>query len=110
MGEEGIVREVLQTRGVVGHNIGWSWDVEGLVAVAVPALVEAGVVAEVCGCPIGGDGPLGGSCHRRCVVAGCVDGAVADIVLVCHEGDLSLDACLLEVAIGDVSLWVVYGD
>ena len=79
-------------------------------AVVVPALVETGIVAEVCGCPIGGDGPLGGSCHRGCVVAGCVDGAVADIVLVCHEGGLSLDACLLEVAVGDVSLWVVHGD
>ena len=110
MGKEGIVREVLEARGVVSHHVGWSWDVEGLVAVAVSALMETGEVAEVGGCPIGGDSAFVGPCYRGGVVARSVDGAVADVVLVCHEGDLSLDAGLLEVAVGDVSFGVVEGD
>ena len=108
--KEGIVREVLETRGIVCHHVGWSWDVEGLVAVAVSALVEAGVVAKVRWGAIRGDSSLVGSRHGRGVVAGIVDGAVADIMLVGHEGDLSLDASLLQVAVGDVSFGVVEGD
>lgn len=46
MGEEISVRQVLQTGGVVGHDVGVSWDVESHVAVAVLALVAGGEVAE----------------------------------------------------------------
>ena len=46
VGKEGIVREVLEARGVVCHHVGWSWDVEGLVAIAVSALMETGIVAN----------------------------------------------------------------
>ena len=43
--EEGSVRKVLQARGVVGHDVGVSWEVSGFVTVAVEALVQASVVA-----------------------------------------------------------------
>ena len=95
VGKEGIVREVLEARGVICHHVGWSWDVEGLVKVAVSSLVEAGVVAKVRWCAIRGDSSLVGSRHGGGVVAGVVCSAAADIMLVGHQGDLSLDASLL---------------
>ena len=43
------MRQVLQARGIVGHDVGVSWEVGRFVAVAVEALVQAGVVAQVGG-------------------------------------------------------------
>ena len=45
--QEGGVREVLQARAVVRHDVQRSWEEEACVAVAVLALVSAGEVAEV---------------------------------------------------------------
>ena len=45
MREERRVGEVLQARGVVGHAILWSWEVERVVVVSVLSLVLASVVA-----------------------------------------------------------------
>ena len=36
--EERVVREVLQTRGIVGHDVSRSWEVEVYLAVAVLSL------------------------------------------------------------------------
>ena len=41
------VSEMLETRGIVAHPVELSWEVEAGVAVAVEALVLAGVLAEV---------------------------------------------------------------
>ena len=54
--EEGGVGQVLQARGIVGHDVGVSWEVGRFVAVAVEALVQAGVVAQIGGGAIRGDG------------------------------------------------------
>ena len=48
-GEERSVREVLETRGVVGHGVGRSWDVEHLLAVSFLSLVGAVQVAQMGG-------------------------------------------------------------
>ena len=45
--EERVVSEVLQTRGVVCHDVSRSWEVEVHLAVTVLALEETRVVAEV---------------------------------------------------------------
>ena len=45
--EESGVRQFLETRGVVGHDIQPSWEEVSSVAVAVLPLVVAGVVAEM---------------------------------------------------------------
>ena len=42
VGKKGMVRQVLQARGVVGHDVGLPWDVLGDVAVTVVPLVIAG--------------------------------------------------------------------
>ena len=47
VGEKGSVRQVLQAGGIVGHDVGVSWEVGRFVAVAMEALVQACVVAQV---------------------------------------------------------------
>ena len=41
VGEKESVGEVLEARGVVGHDVSLAWDVKGSVVVAVIALVAA---------------------------------------------------------------------
>ena len=69
-GERG-VGEMLQARGIFSHDIVSSWEETGLVAVAMLALVGAGIVAEVSGGAVAGDGTVGHSGHCwsavRCV-------------------------------------------
>ena len=84
VGKEGVVREVLEARGIICHHVGWSWDVEGLVTVAMSALVEAGIVAKVRWCAIRGNSSFVGSRDSGGVIAGVVYGAVANIMLVGH--------------------------
>ena len=56
--EELGVSEMLETGGVVGHDIGVSWEVERDVAVAFLALVSTSVVAQSGTSSIAGDGSL----------------------------------------------------
>ena len=56
----------------------------GLVAVAVLALVGAGVVAEVSGSTVAGDGAAGHLGHCWGVVRCIEEGGIADIVGVSH--------------------------
>ena len=56
MSEERKVCEVLQSRGVIGHNIRRSREVEAHMAVAVVSLVLAREVTEVGGRSIAGHG------------------------------------------------------
>ena len=55
VGEKGGVREVLQTGRVVGHAISASWYEETVMAIAVLALVHAGVIAEMGSWSVAGD-------------------------------------------------------
>ena len=54
--EQFSVSEVLQARGVIGHSILRSWDVVGLETVAMESLVLTGIVAQVGGSSVRGDG------------------------------------------------------
>ena len=98
--EEGSVREVLQARGVVCHDVGTPWDEEVCRAVAVFSLVSTSVVAEKGRRPIGGDRSLQHSGQGRGVVSPIGDGGVAYVVMVSHEGGLSQETGLLKVAVG----------
>ena len=46
------VREVLEARGVIGHDIKQAWEEASGVAVAVQTLVFTGAVAKVGGWPV----------------------------------------------------------
>ena len=59
VGKKGVVREVLQARGVISHGIGLSWDKLGDMAVAVLALVVTREDALVSGRARRGGGPFG---------------------------------------------------
>ena len=79
---------MLQTRGVVGHGVGWTREVESLMAVAVGALVTARIVAQASGRPITGDGASGDTGDRRGVVGSCGQGSVRDVVRGGDQRDL----------------------
>ena len=108
--EESSVREVLQARGVVCHDVGTSWDEEVCLAVAVFSLVSTGVIAEKGSRPVRGDRSLQHSRQGGGVVSPIGDGGVADVVMVSHEGGLSQETGLLKVAVGDVTPGVVGRD
>ena len=76
---------MLQARGIVGHDVGVSWEVGRFVAIAVEALVQAGVVAQVGGWAIRGDSAFRHPADCWGVV-GCVpDGGVAHVSVVDHD-------------------------
>ena len=75
---------MLQMGGIVSHDIVSSWEKTGLVAVAVLALVGAGVVAEVSGRTVAGDGAAGNPGHFWGVVRYVGEGGIADIVSGSH--------------------------
>ena len=105
--EESSVREVLQARGVVCHDVGTSWDEEVCLAVAVFSLVSTGVIAEKGSRPVRGDRSLQHPGQGGGVISPVGDGGVADVVVVSHEGGLSQEAGLLKVAVGDVTVGIV---
>ena len=74
--KESGVGEVLQAGGIICHDIEFSWEVGGQVAVAVLALVEARPVAEEGGRTFRVDSALAHARDCRGVVALVVDGGV----------------------------------
>jgi hypothetical protein len=66
--KEGRVREVLQARGVLRHDVGIAGEEVRHVAVSVLALVRTGVVADMGRRSVAGDGAFGDAGHRRSVV------------------------------------------
>jgi hypothetical protein len=72
------VRERLQARGVVRHDILGPWEVGDTVMVAVHALVVTGDLAEVGSGADGGDCPFPGARHRWCVVAEVFQGGISN--------------------------------
>ena len=110
VGEKGSVREVLEARGIVRHDIGTPWDEEVCLAVPVLPLVGTGVVAEVGSWPVGRDRSFQHSGQGGGVASSIGDGGVAHVVVVSHEGGLGKQASLLKVAVGDVALGVVGRD
>ena len=110
MRQESGVREVLQARAVIGHDVHGSWQEEPRVAVAVLALVSAGEVAEVRWGSVTGYGTSRHSREGGSVVRACGEGGVGAVYCVGHESDLAEDAAMLEVAVGKVAVQVVPGD
>lgn len=68
MCKEGGVSEVLQTRGVISHDVGSSWEEERVVTVSVLALVTALEVAQVSRGSVGADSSFVDTGESRCVV------------------------------------------
>ena len=77
VGKKGRVREVLQARSVVRHDIVRSWEVEVHRAVPVLALEGAAVVAEVGWSSVAGDSALSHARDGWGVVCAIGDGSVA---------------------------------
>jgi hypothetical protein len=102
--EKLFIGEMLEARGIVGHAIAVSWKEEGEVAVAVQALVQAAIAAELSGHTIGCEGAFVHSGDGRGVVAAGANGAVRNIGLLGNEAHLSELAGLLQVTVGDLFL------
>ena len=105
--EEGGVRQVLQARGVIGHDVRRSWKVEALVAVAVLALVGARLVAQECCRSVTAYSAFVESRNRWSVVIPCQDRGVRHVVVVCQDRGLGLRAGLFQVTVGDGSRGVI---
>ena len=83
--EEGRIGEMLETGGVVGHDVHESWEILGPVTVSVRSLVGAGVVAQV-GCrTIGGDRSLVSPADCWRVVATVGQSGVSRVVGGAHQ-------------------------
>lgn len=74
------------------------------------ALMNARVVAEEGGGTISGDRAFGGPGHSRGVVGGVDEGSVSDIMSGGHDGDLSQESCLFEIAVRHSARGVVGRD
>ena len=94
MSEKGCVRQVLEARSVVGHDVERSREVAGGVAIAVFALVMAGVGAEVSRGFVARDRSLVNSRHCGSVVRERGDGHVSEVVSGSHGGGLPQQAGL----------------
>ena len=86
--KEGRISEVLQAGGVVGHDIGLSWETLGHMAVAVLPLVLSSEDALLCSRAGGTDCLLAHSGGGRGVVYECDNGGALHRVPVGDEGDL----------------------
>ena len=107
MRQEFGVGEVLQARGVIGHDVGFSWDALGHVAVLVFSLVFCRKDALFGRRPFCCDGFLGHAGLGRGVVHERDYGGVLDWMPFGHGGDLSEHAGVLEVTVCDGACWVV---
>ena len=109
VGEELGVGEVLQTRSIVCHDVGFSWEVESEVTVALLALVSAGVVAKVRSSAFTADCAFRGSGDCRSVVASVQESSISDVMSGCHQRDLAEETCVFQVTVGDDSFGVISG-
>jgi hypothetical protein len=82
--KEGSVRQVLETGGIVGHDVVLSWEEVRDVAVAVEALVVAGEPAQGGSSTASGDGPLSDPRDGRGVVREVFDGGIVEGFKVAH--------------------------
>ena len=89
MGKQGSVGEMLETRGIVGHDVVQSWEEKGVVAVAMDALVVTRIVTQVGRRAIAGDGPFADAGESRGVVGAIGHGGIAHIVGGGHQRHLS---------------------
>ena len=109
VGKKGSVREMLEARGVVAHDVVRSWQVEGDVAVAVGSLVRAGDVAQEGGRSVARQGAFGDPGDSRGVIASVGDGGIGDVVGERHQRGLGHESTVFEVAVGNGSREVCRG-
>jgi len=101
------VGEVLEARSIIGHDIFHPVDEGDLGAVSVVALVEAGDLAEVGGWPAGSCAAFEVSRQCGSVVSQVGDGGASSVVGVGDVVQLDHHGGLFEVAVGDITRWVV---
>lgn len=80
---------MLESRRVVGHAICASWYEEAVVAVAVLALVHAGVVAKMGGRSVAGDSAFVHPGHGGGVVRAVGQGGIGDVTVACYDVKLA---------------------
>jgi hypothetical protein len=108
--KEGGIGEVLEAGGIIAHDIRRSWDVPGLVAVAVLALVEGSDVAELCGRTIIRDGAFVNPGPCRGVVGQVPQGGVGSVMGGTHEACLGDQGTVLQVTVCDGAVRVGRAD
>ena len=109
MGQKFCVSEVLQARGIIGHDIGLPWDALGHVAVMVLvlALVLHREDALLGRHTVSRNGLLAHAGFSRGVVhEGCCGGAL-DGVALCCGADLGKHAGVFQVTVCDSAIGVV---
>ena len=79
---------MLQSGGVVSHNIQPSWEEMASVAVAVFPLMLASIVAQVSCRSIIRDRPLANAREGRGIVSASGNGGIADVMVGSLDGDL----------------------
>ena len=88
MSEKGGVREVLQARGIVRHDILFPWEEMGEVAVAVHPLMITRETTEGCYCSVTGYRSFPDVRHGWSVVTEVLDGGVSERSQGTHDIDL----------------------
>ena len=88
VGKKGSVREVLEARGIVRHDVGTPWDEEVCLAVAMLPLVGTGIVTEVGGRSVSRYSLLEHPGKGWSVVAPIGDGGIPDVMMMGHERSL----------------------
>jgi hypothetical protein len=71
------------------------------VAVAVLALMGAGVVAKMSSQPVASDSALGDARHSQGVVGSVGQGGISNVMVMTDDGHLGEQSCLFEVTVGD---------
>jgi len=107
VGKKGSVRQVLKPGGIVGHDVGRSWEAEASMAVAMLALVRARLVAQECCWAVAADSAFVESRDGGNVVIPGQNRGARDVVVLGQDGRLSLGAGLLQVTVGDGPVRVV---
>ena len=79
MGKQLGVRQMPQTRAIVGHDVSWTWDVIVQCQVAVMPLVEGHEAEQISRWSCGSGGPFALPIHGGRVVGAVVHGALTDV-------------------------------
>jgi hypothetical protein len=101
MREKFSVRQVLEARCVVRHDVDLSREEVGQQATPVASLVGTGPVAQAGGGSVGGHHAFVHSRHCGCVVGAVEDGAVANFVIIGYDSCLACHGGMFQVAVGD---------
>ena len=101
------VGEVLEARGIIGHDVFHPVDEGDLGAGAMVALMKAGDLAEVGSWSASSSAAFEVTSQSVSVVCQVGDGWLPDVVGVGNVVQLDYHSGLFKVAIGDVARWVV---